>query len=166
MSEQRIELYATANDGFIRAYYRDRDLAMRMRHPDEQIIRLVEIRDGEPHPDDVPATIAALTERAEKAEAALKSFQPVIGGPTSLADWTIWKDRAYSAEEKLDDERARFERDVMRESYQRALTQMHWSANDLTESGLTYAQWSARQARDEAAVLTDAAFGFAPAKEV
>ena len=79
MSEQRIELYATANDGFIRAHYRDRDLAMRMRHPDEQIIRLVEIRDGEPHPDDVGMMLAdaklrsdAATERAEKAEAEVK----------------------------------------------------------------------------------------------
>lgn len=58
-----------------------------------------------------------------------------------------------------DDTRARFERDVTRDSYRRALTQMHWTANDLKESGLTYVQWCARQARDEARVLADAVFG-------
>jgi len=139
MSE-RIELWATVRKGCVHAYYRDPDFAARVRRPDEQIVHLVELREGEPHPDKVDVTIEdmrdqrdAAIERAEKAEAEIanvealanklgmeamdterKRLKDIIEGLRGQIEWLI-KEHAQECDDFHDakaDERARFERET------------------------------------------------------
>mgnify|MGYP003420736195 FL=1 len=79
MSEQRIERWIVREPNGFEWVENTRADALKLKDPDDVIIRLVEIRDGEPHPDDVGMMLAdaklrsdAATERAEKAEAEVK----------------------------------------------------------------------------------------------
>ena len=111
MSE-RIELWATVRNGCVHAYYRDPDFAARVRRPDEQIVHLVELRDGEPHPDETAKTIAALTERAEKAEATVRAREMEIDYLRNILKQ--FEDGGMSGRELREakaDERAWFERE-------------------------------------------------------
>ena len=162
MSEQRIELWATAREGFIRAYYRDHDLAMRMRHPDEQIVRLVEIREGEPHPDKVREITDELQAQAIDTNNRLEKAERELKAATERAEKAekAWRYLVKTIDDANTNERARYER----ETAARLLAAEYGAPDDEIsfENAIeveSYWQRRAMWAKRTASVLAAACFG-------
>ena len=114
MSEQRIERFMLVRHRMaVRAFCFATVGELRDSWPDGDYVRLVEIRDGEPDPDGSAEHIAALTDRAEKAEVIVRARDAEI--EVLRAFLKQFEDGGMSGREVREakaDERARYERET------------------------------------------------------